>query len=171
MEERPLECGNCKKKSDIVYSEIVNGVTVTYSMCKGCPILQTKLFQENPKSTISEEERKLCCSRCQTTLESISRGDPLGCKECYTVFQNSITELLIETQKVAPTLKPYLQMGPSLALHIGNAPCRNHDEHTSKQLHDLNEALHEAIHGENYEQAAWLRDQINALMENSYEKE
>ncbi|MCB1084762.1 MAG: UvrB/UvrC motif-containing protein, partial [Chlamydiia bacterium] len=33
------------------------------------------------------------------------------------------------------------------------------------RIRDLSEALNQALKGENYEEAAWIRDQINALTE------
>lgn len=92
-------------------------------------------------------------------------GEPLGCKECYQIFQEVLLDQLIETEKISPRLKPT----QTPTFHIGKSPHVPLDELTSNRILELNEALSEALKGENYEQAAWLRDQINSLMEKSDE--
>ena len=53
----------------------------------------------------------------------------------------------------------------SQPLHIGKSPSIPVEMPASSRLTALNEALNEALKKENYEQAAWLRDQIKDLME------
>jgi protein arginine kinase activator len=53
------------------------------------------------------------------------------------------------------TKKPYL--------HVGKTPVQEADISSASRIVNLNEALKEALNKENYEQAAWLRDQIKAL--------
>jgi len=50
-------------------------------------------------------------------------------------------------------------------LHLGKTPTKPVTIPTSSRLTALNEALNEALKKENYEQAAWIRDQIKALTE------
>lgn len=169
MEERPIECSQCKKKADVVYSEMITGCVTTWKMCRDCPILQSKLQGKNDNLAKGNKEEDLCCSNCHTSLESVLMGEPLGCKDCYHVFQDVLIDQLTETDQVSPRLKPS-PVSQTPTLHIGKSP--HIDEHAlnSSRIRDLNEALSEALKGENYEEAAWLRDQINALMEKSDER-
>jgi len=158
MDERPLECSRCKKEADVTYSEVIGGEMSTVRMCRDCPILQEKLHgSENPG---------LCCENCKTSLESILMGNPLGCKECYEIFHDVLVDQLIELDHISPRLRPN-EMSKHSTLHIGKTPYSSQDAFKSKRLSSLNEALSDALSGENYEQAAWIRDKINTLMETS----
>ncbi|MCB1083246.1 MAG: UvrB/UvrC motif-containing protein, partial [Simkania sp.] len=70
--------------------------------------------------------------------------------------------------QIAPNVKPS-QKSKNSSFHVGSTPQTNQKELNSCRLNSLNEALSDALKGENYEQAAWLRDQINSLMENTHE--
>ena len=112
----------------------------------------------------------LCCGSCGTTLESIQTGNPLGCPECYNVFG----EILLQELSSLDILPSRLKKGPgrkkSEPLHIGKCPTAPVEIPASSRLTALNEALNEALKKENYEQAAWLRDQIKALTEKTDQK-
>lgn len=89
-------------------------------------------------------------------------GEPLGCKDCYTTFQDVLTKELLESNLISARLT--LSPNNSI-LHIGKSPDNNASTQSGNRIRDLNESLSEALKGENYEEAAWLRDQINALTE------
>ncbi len=163
MSERPVECSNCKKPIKITYKEIVGELTITTEMCADCPVLQQKLQgpMENLKEQITEG---LCCGHCQTTLESAKTGNPLGCSECYSVFSDFLVTELTARDKIFPKQK-------AKTLHAGKSPGKASSFTPSNKLTSLNEALNEALKRENYEQAAWLRDQIKALTKKSDEKQ
>ena len=57
-------------------------------------------------------------------------------------------------------------MKKSHPIHIGRAPGESLAISPSSRLLALNEALKETLNREDYEQAAWLRDQIKALTDN-----
>lgn len=166
MEEKPLECSQCRKKASIVYQEVVDSVTTTYHMCSECPILKQKLEgkKEKPSQGLHVKGEELCCSHCHTTLDSVLLGHPLGCIKCYQVFQDVLAEQLTAAHQIAPNIKPS-QKSKSSSFHVGKSPETETSEQSSTRLSALNEALNDALNGENYEQAAWLRDQINSLME------
>lgn len=157
--ERPLECSGCKNPLSISYKEIVGASITCTGMCATCPVYEQKLHGENDEAAINDAG--LCCGNCGTSMLSIKRGDPLGCIECYTVFDAILTEELIQTDKIAPRMKSNAQM----PLHIGKTPEKTQNIGLSDQLSNMNEALNDALQKENYEQAAWLRDQIKSLME------
>ena len=162
MSERPLECNKCKKAADVIYSEMVGSEVNIISMCRECPVLKQKLQGKAPAEATPKKEEGLCCSQCHTSLESVLMGEPLGCKECYHVFQDVLLDQLIEAQLVSPRLKPNPSK-PTPTLHIGKTPEVAAEAQDAKRIRDLNESLREALKGEKYEEAAWLRDQINGL--------
>lgn len=169
MTDRPEECtGHCKRPVKIIYKEIVgNALTVT-EMCTECPVYEQKLHGQIKASAtegLAEGEAGLCCGNCRTTLESVLTGNPLGCAECYPVFSDVLITELISEDAVPSHIKKSVSAKKTQPLHIGKSPSYTQTLPTSTRLTTLNEALNEALKKENYEQAAWLRDQIKALLE------
>ncbi|MBS0615608.1 MAG: UvrB/UvrC motif-containing protein [Verrucomicrobia bacterium] len=166
MPDRPVECSQCKKPVKVTYKEIVDDSVICTEMCADCPVLQAKLHGEPGKGEQIGKESTLCCGNCGTPLEAVTRGEPLGCAECYAVFADFLIGELIESKAIPSTLSQKLTAKRLQAIHIGKSPDKPHDITLSSRLASLNEALNEALKRENYEQAAWLRDQIKALSEN-----
>jgi len=170
MTERPVECSHCKRPIKFVYKEIVGEAITVTEMCGECPILQQKLHGQpfvGKVEGLPEGESGLCCGNCRTTLESVQTGNPLGCSECYAVFSDILVSLLIASNKIPAHLQKSLSAKKAQPIHIGKSPNKPISIAPSSRLTALNEALNEALKKENYEQAAWLRDQIKALMEKS----
>jgi len=167
--ERPLECTECKKPIAVRYTEIV-GETVTHtSMCADCPELLRRLYGLNHEgSSLLPGETRLACGECGTSLEAIRVGTSLGCNNCYEVFGDIIVAELIAEEKI-PIRVANNKKHPSI--HIGRSPGEIPEMSPSSRLITLNEALHETLKIEDYEQAAWLRDQIKALTEKPEKKD
>ncbi|MGC1879323.1 MAG: UvrB/UvrC motif-containing protein, partial [Rhabdochlamydiaceae bacterium] len=169
MPERPVECSHCKKPIKVIYKEIVDNSIICTEMCADCPVLQQKLHGQmtewKPREGLSEAEAGLCCGNCRTTLESIKMGNPLGCSECYAVFSDVLVSELIAGDKLPAQIKKEMISKKIQPLHLGKSPNKPLTIPSSSRLTALNEALNEALKKENYEQAAWLRDQIKALTE------
>lgn len=164
MTDRPVECGHCKKKQVVIYKEIVDDTIVCSEMCSDCPILAYKLHgQETQGDRTSVAEPGLCCDKCHTTLESIKMGNFVGCGECYQVFADAITAELTHLGRVILRAKPGAFGKKAAPHHVGKSPNKPADVTLSSRLVSLNEALNDALKKENYEQAAWLRDQIKSL--------
>jgi protein arginine kinase activator len=162
--DRPLECAQCQKPLAIVYKEIKEGIIASCGLCNECPILQKKLYK-TPAEDLSLETNTpmgVCCARCGTAQDTIMRGELLGCPECYQHFREPIINQLVSLKKLPSALRksPLQARAP---LHIGKTPKGTKTTSAPTQLSSLIEALNEAIKKENYEQAAWLRDQIQSL--------
>lgn len=169
--DRPLECGECKKTITVHYTEIVGNAITHTIMCADCPELQRRLFGIASAEQVTSQTgiAGLGCGNCGTTLEEVKRGHRLGCSECYDVFGDL---LLIEMQsagKLPP--KVLASLKKSHAIHLGRGPGESLAVSPSSRLLALNEALRETLNREDYEQAAWLRDQIKALTEDEGRKE
>lgn len=163
MNERPVECSQCKKPAQTLYKEIVGSTVACTEMCSDCPILEQKLHGHHPQ--IEKKESQLCCGSCETSLESVQMGQPLGCPECYTVFSDFLIKELIASGAISRAMQKKLATQRTQALHSGKTPDKPVDITLSSKLGSLNEALNDALKRENYEQAAWLRDQIKNLKE------
>ena len=167
MSERPLECGHCKKPIKVIYKEIANNSITCTETCEDCPVLQQKLHGTPPiPEGKTEAEMGLCCGRCGTSLDSIKMGNPLGCAECYSVFGDVLIHELIAQNRIPEKLKQSLAVKKNQPVHVGKSPEKIAiGAPIASKLTALNEALNEALKKENYEQAAWLRDQIKTLKE------
>ena len=161
--DRPFECGECKKTIVIQYTEIIGDSITHTSMCADCPELQKRLYGMNPSETVASQTGTftgLACGNCGTTLEEVKRGHSLGCAECYSVFEDT---LINELQASHAIPSRYFSAKKSSSFHIGRSPGENLSINLSSKILALNEALKETLTREDYEQAAWLRDQIKAL--------
>ena len=167
--ERPIECTECKKPIAIWYTEIVGNTISQTSMCSECPVLQRKLHGQNSIKEVGyvPGETSLACGECGTTLEALRVGNPLGCSNCYEVFNDIVVSELTSLDKIPQRAASNKKTMP---LHIGRGPGEIREISPSLRLLALNEALTETLKREDYEQAALLRDQIKALSEENLEK-
>lgn len=165
LPERPLECSECKKPISVCYTEIIGNSITRTSMCADCPELQRRLHRAPSLSSHPLEENitGLACGNCGTTLQSLRVGIPLGCSDCYDVFSDVLIGEMLAAEKIPARLASAKK---SIPIHIGRAPGESQAINPSLRLLALNEALSETLKKEDYEQAAWLRDQIKALTEN-----
>lgn len=163
--ERPLECCECRKNIANIYTEIVGNAVVRTSMCADCPELRKRLhgsLAHRPGTAADEAAAGLACGNCGTTLESLRIGLPVGCSECYEVFNDLLVAELIASGSIPERLGTTKK---SMPIHIGRAPGQAQEMNPTLRLLALNEALNETLKREDYEQAALLRDQIKELTE------
>jgi protein arginine kinase activator len=161
--ERHIECSECKKPIAIIYTEIVGKMIYKVAMCKDCPMLRQKLYGTHSHITVNPESLAagLCCGGCGTTADEVKMSVPLGCQLCYEVFSDLILQELALQERL-----PFAQRGKKEApMHLGKRPGQSTEVTPAMKLVALHQALHETLKREDYEQAAWLRDQIKALTE------
>lgn len=149
--ERPLECSSCTRKVTVKYSEVKEVVKNCLYMCSDCPVLDKYLFHEETMDYSNSSN--LACGHCNTTLLDLQRGEMLGCSDCYQTFENFINQ---ELNEFAPSSEVEVS-------HKGHKPGEIKEINPSLKILALNEALTKTLNEENYEQAAWLRDQIKDL--------
>ena len=169
--ERPLECTECKRSVAVYYSEIVNNIMANACMCAECPVLKRRLQGAPHMEEFGgnqQEAGTLACGNCGTTLDAIRVGTALGCDACYKVFDDVLLSEMLSANKVPQRIAKTTKTAP---VHIGRSTREMQEISPSLRLLALNEALNEMIKTEDYEQAAWLRDQIKALTEKPSKKE
>lgn len=170
LPDRPLECTECKKPIAVQYTEIVGPMITHTCMCADCPVLRAKLQGTphlEPIPGQAEGSTSLACGNCGTTLEAIRVGTPLGCDVCYEVFNDVLLPEMLAANKVPTRIVTNKKSAP---VYIGRAPGEMQEISPSLRLLALNEALSEMLKTEDYEQAAWLRDQIKALTDEKKEE-
>ena len=163
LPERPIECGECKKPVAVIYTELVGKMMYRIAMCSDCPQLRQKIYGTKSIEPCSPESMTLglCCGTCGTTADEVRMGANVGCSTCYEVFEDLLTQELA-TQEVL--FHPHRGKRPE-AMHLGRQPGQTAEINPSLKLLALHQALNETLGREDYEQAAWLRDQIKALTE------
>ncbi len=164
--DRPLECGECKKPIAVRYTEIIGNQITHTSMCADCPELQRRLHGTSPQELVANQTGMitgLACGSCGTTLEEIKRGHRLGCPDCYTVFEDILLGEMQASHRLLPRMSTVNKK--NVSFHVGRTPGESLVISPSSRLIALNEALKETLSREDYEQAAFLRDQIKALTE------
>lgn len=163
-EDRPLECSECKKSIAVRYTEVVGNAMIHTVMCADCPHLEHRLHGIPARKEVDPHgpEAGLCCGSCGTTLQAVKTGSLLGCAECYAVFGDVLLGELVSMGKISSRLATARKTTP---VHIGRVSGEVKEMKPAVRLLALNEALNETLQREDYEQAAWLRDQIKQITE------
>jgi protein arginine kinase activator len=155
MSERPLECCECRKETCIRFVQVTLDQMNEYTVCRDCPMI-TKWcgFVESSKesSQLVQGAGDICCGHCGTTMENVLVGSPLGCADCYDVFADVLCTQILKI--------PF-----SNVIHCGRGPGESAIFNPTLRLYALNEALQETLSREEYEEAARIRDEINALIQ------
>ncbi|MCB1213317.1 MAG: UvrB/UvrC motif-containing protein [Chlamydiia bacterium] len=157
--ERPLECSECRKPVKIWYTEILQSVTTQTGMCADCPQLNKHLYRgevSSEQSGYSISGANIVCGNCDTALTQVTMGAQLGCIQCYEVFAQSLVDELKKADRI-------ILPAEGQTYHVGRGTGEQTQLSPRLRLLALNEALNETLSNENYEQAAWLRDQIKAI--------
>lgn len=162
--ERPLECSECRKKIAIKYTEIVGDAVTNVYMCDSCPEYSRRLHGGHSVINSGGIEGTLACGNCGTTLDAVRMGNPLGCSSCYEVFGERVFAELVQVGKLPARISAFRKSSP---LHLGRAPGEFKEATAVMKLVALNEALSDTLKDENYEQAAFLRDQIRELTQSN----
>lgn len=153
-------CSECKSNNaTMFYQQTINGKTSELALCKDCAakhgiISGTSLFSDLfnipfIKTARSEENHKVC-SLCGKDEKSFIKDGKVSCPVCYETFAD---ELSVPIKRIHGNVS-----------HIGRAPSKFKRQNDKKKvLADLKKQLEEAIKGEEYENAAVLRDKIRGI--------
>lgn len=146
------ECG--VNPANIHLTQIINNETSISHLCESCAQkkgISISLAEELQQlQEGQQEEERITCPHCRTTLADFKEKGWLGCAHCYHAFEKDIDELLIQMHGA--------------------------DEHNGKQYQgkayfaleeqDIKRLRHQmdiAIRNEKFELAAELRDKILSL--------
>ncbi|MGE5398704.1 MAG: UvrB/UvrC motif-containing protein [Chitinophagales bacterium] len=163
-------CEECKERpAEVHIGQMVNGKKVELHLCGHCaakkgfsffslgdalslPKLLGSLFGigYSPVDPNQQAEMNGRCPNCGTTFSNIGQQGRLGCRECYSTFQNH--------------LEPILRRIHGNSMHIGKIPNRGAGRvKLKRQIEELKEKLQAAVAREEYEVAAQLRDSVKKL--------
>ena len=164
------ECG--KNKATVHLTEIVNDLITKLNLCESCAkqkgaeaeqhfgiadLLSALSDVDQPAPAVAgaPAPAKNKCARCGLTYEDFKRIGRLGCGDCYKAFRTS--------------LAPLLKRIHGSSQHIGKSPSpqaadevKTHSKR-AEELEQVKLELQKAIRGEEFEEAATLRDKIKFL--------
>ncbi|MEX0961409.1 MAG: UvrB/UvrC motif-containing protein [Simkaniaceae bacterium] len=165
MSDRPIECTGCQKPIRVIYKQIAQNAITEQSCCEECPVLAVFQDEESAKDLTSHKE-VFICDHCQTSTEEMGQEKQVGCPSCYSAFEAVLTEEYRKNFALPKRCLSLLEADAKAPLHLGQIKPENSEGvPLSSQLQGLNEALNKALRKENYEEAAYIRDQIKGLIE------
>jgi protein arginine kinase activator len=155
-------CQSCQKSAATVHlTEIVDGKKREVHYCESCAQvegvhpLSPQIYFPNlvgPAAGGSEQEPDIECPHCGLTYAEFRQRGRLGCAEDYALFQEGLVQLLERIH--------------GSSQHIGKIP-ENEGENLKleREIIELKRELTRAIHLEDYEQAATIRDRVREMEE------
>jgi len=166
-----VKCDNCGAPDPVVHlTQIVDDEMSTYHLCEQCAAekgLETsgvpedfpltdflaKMGEEEgaEESSGDEDAPDTECSFCGLTFSDFRETGRLGCPHCWSTFEGRLRKLLRRIHGGTTHVgKVYLPPDPSVT-------------ERQKRLEGLRRKLDRAVETENFERAAELRDEIEAL--------
>ena len=160
-----MQCDVCQQNPATVFlTQILKGELQKVNLCEACSkakgvtdptgfALAEMLWGLGTTDT-SEVARERTCPACKLSQSIFRKSGRLGCSVCYQTFRESINHLLKAMHKGVQ--------------HIGKTPAKWHApdpiapefEPPVNRLEDLQQSLKLAVDGEQYEEAARIRDEI-----------
>jgi protein arginine kinase activator len=158
-------CDVCRERdATVTLTQVVKGDVSVIHLCQQCALergIETSastplknligdyLPAVQQQAALAQLEA-LQCTFCGMTLGDFRRTGRLGCATCYTVFEQSLRELLRRVH--------------GSARHVGRAYQPPEPQRSERAtIHELRERLRRAIDTEDFELAAVLRDKIKGL--------
>lgn len=155
-------CQNCQMKDAAVHlKQIINGEAIELHLCPDCAaamgysdmlgIFQMPLGRifgvQAGRQNGTPEQR---CPTCGFTFADITHSGRPGCPDCYRVFAD----------RLAPSIKKI----HGRAVHTGVIPVSaGRVAQNERKIRDLKAQMDEAVRQQNFERAAFLRDEIKEL--------
>lgn len=147
MEPIQKACVNCVQDKTCDFIAINFPEKTCFSVCEKCPLLS------------SCHDTTLACKSCSTPLQSILLLEKLGCIDCLIHLKQELIPLL--HRMILNSLGEMLLYEDDV-LHVGRGAKIEHSK--AQQLSLLEHELEEAIRKEHFEQAAWIKTQIDRLL-------
>lgn len=132
-------------------------------LCEQCAEMEGVIIKQNPPAanemlkqfikhkTGLGELSELCCPKCKISFRDFQLKGLLGCPHDYEAFRSALMPLISRAHEGATH-------------HIGKVPATADETiHRQTGLIRLRRELQDALDQENYEQAASVRDQIEAM--------
>jgi len=159
-----MRCEKCKKNTATIRMQSnTNGLMMDTYLCEDCSeefeisVLLDKLFKglkgkPGAMKGSTAIPPDTTCGTCGMAFADLTEGGNLGCTDCYQAFLT--------------VLEPVLSNTHGAVQHIGKLPKRNGEVlKREKHVDTLRTHMRQAIEEEDFNRAAFLRDQIKKLAE------
>ncbi|MFD0681895.1 MULTISPECIES: UvrB/UvrC motif-containing protein [unclassified Paenibacillus] len=160
------ECG--KKQATLHFTKILNGEKTEFHICESCAREKGELIPGTPNGfsihnllsglldfdpshgTLASKAQPGRCEECGLTYSQFSKVGRFGCSSCYKHFEDK--------------LDPLFKRVHGNTFHTGKVPKRSGGliQH-KREIETLKKELLLRIQGEEFEEAAKLRDEIRQL--------
>lgn len=162
-----MDCQKCgKKKGQIQVTRLIEGTLKEILLCDECLREEMKVQNEDLQTpnymlnaildAVSQSAipvnwiRTTSCSQCGMTFGMYREIGKMGCSTCYQTFSDRLERVLINWH--------------GHSVHVGKRPNQEWFNLVEKEeIIKLHKALNEAVHREDFEEAARLRDLILAM--------
>ena len=161
-----MVCDNCGSTDAVVHlTQIIDNAMSTHHLCEQCatekgldampetsdvPLIDV-IAQMTDEAPASADAAGVECSFCGLTFTDFRQTGRLGCPHCYETFGKQLPRLLRRIHGgVKHVGKVYLPPDPTAS-------------ELEKRLEGLRRGLDRAVHDEDFERAAELRDEILSL--------
>ncbi len=156
-------CTNCKKEqATFFYTQNINGKETSAALCPNCAKqsgisgtdILSPLFHPFTAAKAQRRDSGKTCRLCGLTFADILSLGKVGCPDCYNTFREELRETIRSIHGTAKHIGLTPERSTAITPEQGKEP-------SEEEM--LRAALETAIHEENYEEAARLRDRIKAL--------
>lgn len=159
-EPRPKNCSHCNSPASIHLTKVVDGEAVKLGICSNCPKAQA--YKQGVAWDLIDaenggmqprlpKENERACPGCGLTPADFKEHGRLGCPKCYETFEGKLSSVINK-----------LHRGES---HLGKVPRGKKRIVSPEEIAALKRRLDEYVSREDYEMAAVVRDQIQALVD------
>jgi protein arginine kinase activator len=155
-------CEMCKKsKATVRYTEVVDNKIVKMNLCEECakkkgvsiqsPFTIADLLAGLADLGLREaEDGKKTCLGCGLSYKEFRKTGRLGCARCYEAFEKNLKGLLETIHKSTK--------------HVGKVPTHLREKtDVLRKIRELEQQLSAVVEKEEFEQAAAIRDKIQAM--------
>ena len=179
-------CEKCHEREAVVrITRIHNGSSETHNLCQECADsfqsgepadvdLSKAVFRlfadalmhyfgQNGDDEGLEQEKAVTCPNCGKSYGEILEDGRFGCADCYETFEPYIRPVLLRMQ--GADTHTGRKAGSTKKLPEKKRDVTQEKLSPAEELSVLSDKLKLAVSEENYEEAARLRDEINALKE------
>ena len=169
-------CQECNQRpATLHFTKIVNGEKGEFHLCEKCASEKGEIFMFNNSSGFSinnllaglfnmepgfqqvsqknpfEKQEILQCNHCSMTFPQFVKVGRFGCSNCYSTFGNQLIPI-------------FKRLHGGNSTHKGKIPRRiGGTMHIKKNIEELKLQLQEMIETEEFEKAAFIRDEIRLL--------
>lgn len=161
-------CQKCGKNAATNHIHtVLNGIVKDVYLCSSCAKQGGnnafsngdlfEMFSHLLKGENIAQKSLKKCELCGSTIEDISKTGRVGCDNCYEVFKEELGPTLIRIHGRTE----HIGKRPKQAIKVNDTePKMTENVEPKDDILELKEQLKNAIMTENYEQAAFIRDEI-----------